>query len=70
MIKEPKMPFPDNTPDFHCLINLSAGELAQLPVELLAAIQAELDHATTQLRDPPPTNKQEHQDQADAKQHS
>lgn len=44
------MPFPDNTPDFHSLINLSAGELAQLPVELLAAIQAELDHATTQLR--------------------
>mgnify|MGYP001766252387 CR=1 FL=1 len=44
------MPFPENTPDFASLINLSAGELAQLPVELLAALQAELDHAAKQLK--------------------
>lgn len=44
------MSFPENTPDFDILINLSAGELAQLPVELLAALQAELDHAAKQLK--------------------
>lgn len=44
------MTFPQNRPDFDSLINLSAGELAQLPVELLAALQTELDHAAKQLK--------------------
>lgn len=44
------MSFPDNTPDFDSLINLSAGELAQLPVEILAALQATLDHAAKQFK--------------------
>jgi hypothetical protein len=45
MIKEPKMPFPENKPDFDSPINLSAGELAQQPVELLAAGTLKLTHA-------------------------
>ena len=44
------MPFPENTPSLDDLVNLPAGELAQLPVELLAALQGELDHATRQLK--------------------
>ena len=44
------MPFPENTPDFASLINLPEGELAQLPVELLAALQGELDYAAKQLK--------------------
>ena len=32
------------------MLNLSAGELAQLPVELLSCLQAELDHAAKQLK--------------------
>lgn len=44
------MPYPENTPDLDALINMPAGELAQLPVELLAALQGELDHATRQLK--------------------
>lgn len=44
------MPYPENTPDLDVLIKLPAGELAQLPVELLAALQAELDHAAKQLK--------------------
>ena len=44
------MPFPDNTPDIDEMINLAAGELAELPVELLAALQSELDHAARQLK--------------------
>ncbi len=44
------MPYPENTPDLDALINLPAGELAQLPVELLAALQGELDHAARQLK--------------------
>ena len=44
------MPFPENTPSLDDLINLPAGEIAQLPVEMLAALQGELDHATKQLK--------------------
>ena len=36
------MPFPQNTPSIDELINLPAGEIAQLPVELLAAMQREI----------------------------
>ncbi len=44
------MPYPQNTPDLDALINLPAGDLAGLPVELLAALQGELDHAARQLK--------------------
>jgi hypothetical protein len=44
------MPFPDNTPGIDDLINLHAGDLADLPVELLAGLQGELDHAARQLK--------------------
>jgi hypothetical protein len=32
------------------MLNMPAGELAQMPVELLAALQAELEHAGKQLK--------------------
>ena len=44
------MPYPENIPDTNAMLNLPAGELAQLPVELLAALQVELDHAAKQLK--------------------
>jgi hypothetical protein len=44
------MPYPENTPGIDELINLPAGELAGLPVELLAGLQGELDHAARQLK--------------------
>ena len=44
------MPYPENIPDTNAMLNLPTGELAQLPVELLAALQGELDHATKQLK--------------------
>jgi hypothetical protein len=44
------MPFPKNTPGIDALIDMPAGEIAVLPVELLAALQAELDHAARQLK--------------------
>jgi len=44
------MPHPDNIPSITDMLNLSAGELAQLPVDLLAALQGELDHAAKQLK--------------------
>ena len=37
------MPFPDNTPGIDELINLPVGEIALLPVDLLAAMQREID---------------------------
>ena len=37
------MPFPDNTPGIDELINLPAGEIALLPVDLLAILQREVD---------------------------
>ena len=44
------MPFPDNTPGIDALINLPVGEIAQLPVDLLAAMQREIDAAATQMK--------------------
>ncbi|MEJ6479669.1 MAG: hypothetical protein QNL92_13430 [Octadecabacter sp.] len=44
------MTYPVNTPSVDDMLNMSTGELAQMPVELLASLQAELAHATTQLR--------------------
>jgi hypothetical protein len=44
------MTYPDNTPTINDILNRPAGDLAQLPVELLAALQAELDHAGKQLK--------------------
>ena len=44
------MPYPENIPSINDMLNLPAGELAQLPVDLLAALQDELDHAAKQLK--------------------
>jgi hypothetical protein len=44
------MPYPDNIPDINDMLKLPTGELAQLPVELLAALQVELDHASKTLK--------------------
>jgi len=44
------MPYPENIPSITEMLNLPAGELAQLPVELLARLQAELDYAAKQLK--------------------
>ena len=41
---------PENTPDLEALINLPAAELADLPVEMLAALQGELNHAARLLK--------------------
>lgn len=37
------MPFPENTPSVGDMLNMPTGELAQLPVELLAIVQNEID---------------------------
>jgi hypothetical protein len=44
------MTYPDNTPSINDMLNMPTGDLAQMPVELLAALQAELHHATKQLK--------------------
>ena len=44
------MPFPDNTPGIDELVTLPAGEIAQLPVELLAVLQHEIDAAFRTLK--------------------
>ena len=44
------MTFPQNTSSIDQLINLPAGEIAQLPVELLAALQREIDAAAKQMK--------------------
>ena len=44
------MPYPENIPSINDMLNLPTGELAQLPVELLATLQGELDHAAKQLK--------------------
>lgn len=44
------MTCPQNTPSVDDMLNMQTGELAQMPVELLAGLQAELAHATKQLR--------------------
>ena len=44
------MTYPKNTPSVDDMLNMPTGELAQMPVELLASLQAELAHATKQLK--------------------
>jgi hypothetical protein len=44
------MTYPENIPSVDDMLNLSTGDLAQMPVELLAALQGELDHADKQLK--------------------
>lgn len=44
------MSYPQNTPSMDDMLNMPTGELARMPVELLAGLQAELAHATKQLR--------------------
>ena len=44
------MTYPENTPSINDMLNMPTGDLAQMPVELLAALQGELDHAAKQLR--------------------
>jgi hypothetical protein len=44
------MPYPENNPDINDMLKLPTGELAQLPVDLLAALQGELDHASKTLK--------------------
>lgn len=44
------MTYPQNTPSVDDMLNMPTGELAQMPVELLAALQAELAHAAKQLK--------------------
>ena len=44
------MTHPKNTPSVDDMLNMPIGELAQMPVELLASLQAELAHATKQLK--------------------
>ena len=44
------MTYPENTPSVDDMLDMSTGDLAQMPVELLAALQAELDHASKQLK--------------------
>lgn len=44
------MSFPENTPSVDDMLDMPAGELAQMPVELLARVQAELTHDAQQLK--------------------
>ena len=44
------MTYPQNTPSVDDMLKMSTGELAQMPVALLAALQGELDHAGKQLK--------------------
>ena len=44
------MTYPENTLSVNDMLNMPTGELAQMPIELLAGLQAELTHATTQLK--------------------
>lgn len=44
------MTYPENTPSLDAMLNMPTGELAQMPVELLASLQAELAHAAKQLK--------------------
>jgi hypothetical protein len=44
------MPYPDNTPSIDDLANLPAGEIAELPVELLATLQREIEGAAKRLK--------------------
>ena len=44
------MTYPENTPSVDDMLNMPSGQLAQIPVELLANLQAELAHAAKQLK--------------------
>ena len=44
------MTYPENTPSVDDMLNMPTGELAQMPVELLASLQAELADAAKQLK--------------------
>ena len=44
------MTYPENTPSVNDMLNMPTGDLAQMPVELLASLQAELAHAAKQLK--------------------
>ncbi len=44
------MSYPQNTPSVDDMLDMPTGDLAQMPVEMLAALQAELDHATKTLK--------------------
>lgn len=44
------MSYPENTLSVDDMLNMPTGELAQMPVDLLAGLQAELDHATKTLK--------------------
>ena len=44
------MTYPVNIPSMNDMLNMPAGELSQMPVDLLVALQAELDHANKQLK--------------------
>jgi len=44
------MTYPENTPSVDDMLNMPTGELAQMPVDLLAGLQAELAHAAKQLK--------------------
>jgi hypothetical protein len=44
------MTYPKNNPSVDDMLNMPTGELAQMPVELLAGLQAELTHAARQLK--------------------
>ena len=43
------MPYPENTPSVDDMLNMPTGELAQMPVEMLASLQAELAEARKRL---------------------
>ena len=49
-LKETTVTYPNNIPSIDEMINLPAGQIAQLPVDLLAVLQGELDHAARQLK--------------------
>lgn len=44
------MTYPVNIPSMNDMLNMPAGELSQMPVDLLVALQGELDHANKQLK--------------------
>jgi len=44
------MTYPENTPNVNDMLNMPTGDLAQMPVELLASLQAELANAAKQLK--------------------
>ena len=44
------MTYPENTPSVDDMLKMPTGELAQVPVDLLAVLQGELDHASKKLK--------------------